>query len=311
MVTRWAIAGDGSGDSDLPPKPVFGIAPGRRGGTIDVSGVGFPSLDNTHTITAGTLTLHYWNELQGPPVHALANPAGADDDTIDLNTAGSAQAGSFVQVEAEVLRVEETLNGGTRYRVSRGMHDTAAAAHAAGTAVYHLDSMTTVLPFPKNFFGSAYSGNWSSPILLPDVRLASAELVVTNQHGNSDTGSMNVTGGVNYGLRTLSGGQYTIQVSGFLAVDSSAAPVLVVETTHAVRDVFAVLVQSADADVQVQVNVDGSTYCTVTIRAGQTTSNGVDGFTLPLLTAGALVSVSILSTGQTYPGSDLTVIIRL
>jgi hypothetical protein len=311
IVTRWTIGGDGSTDCDAPPAPVFGIGPGRRGGTVEVSGIAFPSLENTHTITAGTLTLFYWNELQGPPAHVLALEASADDTVLTLNQAGTAEAGTFVQAGAEILRVEEVLGDCTSYRVSRGAHDTAAEPHEAGSVVYHLESSTTVLPFPKNFFGSPYSGSWSNSLLLPDIRLASAELFVTNVWGDSGAASMNLTGSADYGLRTLSGGQYTMQVEGFLAVDSSATPVLVVDATHAVRDVFAVLGQAADAPVEVQVNVDDVTYCTMTVLAGQTTSNGVDGFTLPLLNAGARVTLSVLSTGTMYPGSDLTVIIRL
>ena len=41
----------------------FGLAPGRRGGTVELSGVSFTDLTNTHTISSATLTLYYWDEL--------------------------------------------------------------------------------------------------------------------------------------------------------------------------------------------------------------------------------------------------------
>src|SRR5439155_3838422 len=120
-----------------------------------------------------------------------------------------------------------------QYRVTRGMHGSEAAAHAAQSPVYQLASKTVVTAFPPGFFGSPYSGSWSYTVALPDVRVASAEFFVTNQKGNSKVRSICLTDTVDTGLRTLSGGQYSIQVDGFLAVDQSVAPALVVETSHA------------------------------------------------------------------------------
>jgi hypothetical protein len=177
--------------------------------------------------------------------------------------------------------------------------------------VFHLDARTVVMPFPQNFFGSPYSGDWSYPVLLPDARVASATLLVTNRYGSSATASLNLTQTTDYGLRTLSGGQYCLQVNGFLSIDNSAVPPLTIEATHAVRDVFATLGSPADGPVQVRVNLDGAPYSILTVPATRTVSDGVDGFALPLLRAGAQISLSILSVGQTYPGGDLTVTIRL
>jgi hypothetical protein len=72
-VTRWQIGGSGTSDSDVPPQPYFGLGPGQRGGTVELSGVSFADLTNTRTISAATLTMHYWNELQGQPAIALAS----------------------------------------------------------------------------------------------------------------------------------------------------------------------------------------------------------------------------------------------
>jgi hypothetical protein len=78
-----------------------------------------------------------------------------------------------------------------------------------------------------------------------------------------------------------------------------------------VRDVFAVLGKVADAPVNLQVNVNGAAYCTLTFTPGLTTSSAADGSTLGPLIVGAKVTLSVLSVGQTYPGADLTVLIRL
>ena len=310
-VTRWQIGGGGTSDSDVPPMPSFGLGPGQRGGTVELSGVSFTGPTNTRTISAATLTMYYWDELQGTPAITLASAVAIGDTQLGLSAAGSAQPGSFIQIELEVIRVESIQNNGARYTVTRAIDGSQAAAHAAQTPVYHLLSKTAIAPFPPEFFGSPYSGSWSYPITFPDVRVASAELFVTNQQGNSPTNDICLTHTTDSGLRTLSGGQYSIQVDGYLAVDQSAAPALVMDSSHSVRDVYAVLGAAADAAVQLQLNLNGASYCQLTIAAWATVSNTVNGNTLPPLPSGAQVTLSVLSVGQTVPGSDLTVIIRL
>jgi hypothetical protein len=112
-------------------------------------------------------------------------------------------------------------------------------------------------------------------------------------------------------LRTLSGGQYTVQVAGFLAVDESAAPPLVVEKSHAVKDVYAALGTPADAEVRVVVKVNGAEYCTLRAPAGAVVSDAADGRDLPPLMAGSKVTIAVEAVGVALPGADLTVLIRL
>jgi hypothetical protein len=309
-VTRWQIGGSGTSDADVPPLPYFGLGAGPRGGTVELSGVSFTDLTNTSTISSATLTLHYWDELGGRPGLALAQAAGADDTSLELSAAGNAIAGSLVQIDGEVIRVESVENSGMRYVVTRGMHNSPGVAHAAQAAIYPLQNKPVIAAFPPNFFGSPYSGSWTQPVTLPDVRVASAELFVTNRRGNSPVRSVCLTSAEG-GLRTLSGGQYSIQVDGFLAVEDRVAPALVVEASHSVRDVFAVLGTAADAEVSLRVDVDGAPYCTLSIQAGMATSAAVDGNKTRALIAGTKVTLAVLAVGQTYPGSNLTVIIRL
>lgn len=313
-VTRWDIGGAGAdGDMDVPSAPVFALelAPGNPG-TIELSGIGFSDLTNTRTAEAGSLTVYYWNELAPPTTFRLATAIGIDDTFIDLNSVGNAQAGAMIQVEAEVLRVEGLLNDGTRYQVTRAMHTTSATVHAAASPVYHLAQTVVIVPFARDFFGSPACGDWGYPISLPNVRVASAELFVTNSVGAGDIGAIALTQTVDSGLRTLSGGQYSLQVDGFLAIQAGAAPDLVVEAPHAVRDLFAIVKQApVGGSVQIQVNYNGSAYCMLTIPDGSTISNVVKGFGLPFIDAGARVGMDITSTGVDNPGSDLTVVIRL
>jgi hypothetical protein len=310
-VTRWQIGGTSSGDTNVPPVPFFGLSAVPNGGSVVLSGVSFPDLTNTSSISSATLTLHYWDELAGTPSMALAAAIAVDDTTVTLSSPGSVTVGTILQIEAELLQVTALTNGGLPYSVTRGIHGTVAAAHAAQLPVYQLLSKTVVVSLPQDFFGSPYSGNWSYPVPLPDVRVASAELFVTNQIGNSPTAAISFMHTTNYGLRSLSGGQYSIQVDGYLAVDQSAAPPVIVETARSVRDVSAVLGAAADAAVQLQLNVNGTAYCTLTFPPNQTLSNDVDGGSLPPLSTSAQLTLSILQVGTTYPGADLTVLIRL
>ena len=148
--------------------------------------------------------------------------------------------------------------------------------------MYLLANQTAIVPFPPGFFGSPYSGSWLLPVALPNVRVGSAELFLTNGKGNSPITGINVTHNDDSGLRTLSGGQYSIQVDGYLAVEQCVAPPLLVEAPHSVGQMYAVLGTSADAQVQLQVLVNGSAYGpTLTFQAGALVSNSVPGRTLP------------------------------
>jgi hypothetical protein len=310
-VTRWQIGGSGTTDVDVPPQPYFGLGVGQRGGTVELSGVSFTELTNTSTISAATLTMYYWDDLRGRPGLTLAQAAGVDDSALELSSPGDATAGSFVQIDAEVVRVDAVENNGARYQVTRGMHSSPPLPHSAQAPVYALQRKTVIAAFPPSFFGSPYSGSWSQAVALPDVRVASAELFVTNRHGNSPIKSICLTSALDRGLRTFSGGQYSIQVDGYLAVEEQVCSPLVVEAAHSVRDVFAVLGSAADAEVRLRVDVDGGEYCTLSIPAGMTTSAAVDGNAAGALAAGAKLTLAVMAVGQTYPGANLTVLIRL
>jgi hypothetical protein len=307
-VTRWQIGGSGSGDADVPPVPFFGLS-AVGGGVVNLSGVSFGTLDNTQTISAATLTMYSWDELQGLTRFSLAAPLGSADSSLVLNLAGTAGAGDMVQVDAEVMRV--TAVEGAQYIVARGMHGTQAVAHDAAAAVYHLAAKTAVAPFAPNFFGSPYSGSWNYAMVMPDVRIATAQLFVTNQKGDSPPATIALTHSAESGMRTYAGGQYSLQVDGYLAIEESATPAVVVDAKRSVRDIYGVLGTAADGPVTFQVNVNGAVLCQCTFQPGLTVSSVVNGLTLPPLEQQAQLTLSIVTVGQAYPGADLTVVVRL
>jgi hypothetical protein len=315
-LTRYQLeGGSGSGiDQDAPGPPLFALNPTSRG-TVELAAVGFTDLANTRTVTSGTLTLHYWDEMASPTLHRLAGDMTGEATSMQFSPPGSAQVNDLVQVGAEILRVEEIEENGARYIVSRGQANSPVETHQANEPVYHLSRRVMVLPFSRGFFGSPASGSYAFPIDIGASRLAAAELFVTNSRGDSPTTRLSVTQTTDYGLRVLSGGQFNLQVEGELAVQANAAPPLVVEQSYAVRDVFATLREApSGAPVRLRLRLDDEIYCELTVPAGSKVSDVVSGFDRKPLPAQSVLTLEVyevgLETGQT-PGRDLTVTLRL
>jgi hypothetical protein len=314
-VTRWRIAGAGEQTDAQPPgAPLFGLAVRGRG-LVEVAGIGFEDLANTRTVTSGTMTLHYWDELASPSLIELAADSTADQDTVTLRLDGKGAPGGLVQIESEIVQIQEVLDGGMRYRVSRGVLGSTPSAHAAGTPVYHLMPTRFVMPFPRDFFGSPASGAFSFSAVLPDIRIAAAELTVRNAKGDSAPRAACYAQTLDQGLRTGSGGQFTMQVDGFVALRTDATAPIVVHERHSVRNVCAVLKEPPTAaPIQIMARQDNDLIAMLTIAPGEIISNVVSGFGLAPLRAGAQIHVDVVSAPQaagTHPGRDLTVMIRL
>lgn len=313
-VTRWQIEGISGVDTDVPPAPVFGLNLTGQG-TIELVDVGFTDLTNTHTILAGTLSLFSWNELNSPTTFSLASGIGLTDTSITLSSAGPAAAGDLIQIEGEILEVSATASGGTVYTVARGSHGSTAATHLATVLIYHLARNVTIVPFVNGFFGSPASGSYSHSIFLPDARVGAAEFFVTNSIGAGPVAVGAFGSTTDQGLRTLSGGQMSIQVEGYLATQTDAAPPLIVEDTHAARDIYAVVNEApVGGAVGLHLRVGSTVYCTLTIPDGLAISNVVGGFGLAALAGSSQVSLDVVSVPTapgTLPGRDLTVIVRL
>ncbi len=315
-LTDWRISGAAgdSLDADIPGIPTFGLAATGEG-SVEISGIGFASLENTRTISAGTLTLAYWDELKGTSSVALSAGIAASDGTLSLGTAITAQVGDLIQIDSEILSVSAAAIGANSISVTRGAEGTTAATHAAQSLVYLLEKKTFVMPFARDFIGSPASGSYAYTVAIPDVRIAAAELFMTNSQGNSGVARESFTATADLGLRTLSGGQLSIQVEGPLAIQTNAAPPLVVGTTHSVRDVYAVVgTAPTGGPITLQLTQSGQPYCQLTIPVNATVSNFVDGFALGPLQTQAQIGLDITAVTQTAgvaPGTDLTVTIRL
>ncbi len=212
--------------------------------------------------------------------------------------------------EGEIVKV--TSVNGTTVNLTRAEKGSTAAAHGAGMPLYQVRRTTFVYSFAFNFFGSAEGGNWAGRDLLPSQRIVAVDGFVSNRKGDSPVKTNNFSALVpNNGLRTLSGGQVDLVVEGVLAIQSNAAPQVSVDRTMSVRDVFATVdLPPAGADLKADVLVAGQVLATVTIPAGATISNLVDGAGLGWVNAGDLFTLDITQVGSTFGGERLVVTVR-
>lgn len=314
VVGRHELGIAAAGDLDVPPAPGFGLTTHGQGGFV-VSGIGFPTLENTRTIRTGTLVVHYWDELKSPCPWRLAEAVGDGSVVLQLTPGMPAAQGDLVQVEQELMRVLEVRSGGAELLVERGVHDTEPVIHAAGVPVFLLERHTSVMAFSKGFFGSPASGSYSRRVDLRNVRIAAGEFYVVNDRGSSPTAYQAYTTTADGGLRTMVGGQYTFQFDGELAVVDQISPPIIVESTRAVRDVQAHVDEAPMGEpVWIRVAVDGESYAELAIQPGSRESEPVSCFDRAPIREGARLSASVLSVGagdNSYPGRGLTVTLRL
>ena len=152
-------------------------------------------------------------------------------------------------------------------------------------------------------------------MFLSDLRVGAAEFFVTNVFGNSPVTEMSYGATTDLGLRTLLGGQMSIQVEGYLATQTDAAPPLIVDAAVAARDIFAVVNEAPSGGaITLQLRQGSAVWCSLTIPDGATISNVVDGFGLPPLALEAQVLLdigSVPTASGTLPGRDLTVTVRV
>ncbi len=318
-LTRCALGG-GKADTGTTVAPTFSLAaPGA--GSVTLSAVAFLDMENTSSVSSGTLQTFSWNELTQGTQYALAADIDTTTSTVTLVAAGTPYVGQVIQIGTELMSVLSVNANSNTYQVGRGAIASAITAHKAGDPVFHLDTATIIVPFALNYFGNRASQNYTHTYSAPDVRICGSQFFVTNAFGDSEAAQQCYTTAPGGGLRTLSGGQYSIQVAGTLATQTNAAPPLFIDATHAVRDVRASLNQSASGyDVVVQILQNGAQYCSCVVPSTDSTtptSLVIDGSTLPPLQKASVLTINVslqLNNPNQLPlspGRDLTVTIRM
>jgi hypothetical protein len=310
-LVRHALGG-GAVDTDVPDAPIFAMSTNGRG-TFEIGAVGFERFDNTRSITAATATVHYWEETRLGQPAMLTAPLDAESTTIHVDALDDAYEGVLLEIGPEIVVVQSVIAAPTTFEVQRAAYRTTASAHDAGGVANLLRRKVVVLPFARGFFGTPASGSYSHTVALPNARIVAADMYVTNSRGNSQVTAVEFTSSVGYGLRTLTGGQYVLQVDGMLSVQSSAVPEIGIDTDRAVRDVFATLAEPpSDAPVKVRIMCNGATYEDLTIPVGATVSAPIPGASWPVLRRDSRLGLDIVEVGGSgMPGAGLTVTIRV
>jgi hypothetical protein len=270
---------------------------------------------DTATITSGTLTLYYWNELNGAAGSQLA--ALLDASAVSCMPATGATFGldDVLQIDEEIVLVSQAPGSDGTLNVDRGVLSSTPGVHNSGAAIYTLTRRTYVMPFPQHFFGSPASAAYAYGIDLPDVRIGAVEFFMTNKVGDGPVQSACYTSTTSHGLRTLSGGQFCFQIAGVVAVQNDAGPKVTVDRARSIGDVFATVnVAPSGGDIIVAVTRNETEICRATIPDGSTSSDPVDGAGLGVLAAGATLNINVVAVPagvSSMPGRDLTVTIKL
>jgi hypothetical protein len=309
-LTRHAIGG-AAADQDVPPMPLFGLRC-MGGGLVEISGIGFDTFENTRSITAANLTVHYRDELSTAIPTSLNAAVDAAATTLLFSTPVTADVGSLLQIGDEIVIVQNVSNDGLTCNVDRGACASRPAEHDVSSPVWSLSRRISILSFVPGFFGTPASGSYSHTLTMPDIRISAAEMSVINVRGTSQARWASYAETPDNGLRTLSGGQIVLQVDGAAAIQANATAGIVVDASHAVRDVCATVTESpSGSDLSARLTLDGLPWCTLTIADGETVSNVIEGATLGSLRAGVRIGLDIINVGQTLPGTGLSVSIRL
>jgi hypothetical protein len=309
------LVGDqGSGaDLDVPGPVSFGVAATGRG-ELEISGIGFDTLENTRTIESVSVVLTSIDEVAAGPAISLQLPVDATCTNVSLAGADSLTPGDHLLIGEEALQVIDNLGSGDLV-LKRGALASTASPHGGAAIARLLTRSFHSFPVNGRFLGTPASENLRFRVPYTNRRLVAAEMYATNKLGDSPTGVACFTFLEGNGLRSPAGGQYTLQVAGFLARQYGATPPLVVESTHSVQALEAtVSTAPASGALRVLVRRNGLPYAELLIPDGAGRSAALDVMDLPALVSGDTLVADVLevpSAAASMPGKDLTITIAL
>src|SRR5579884_1872655 len=164
--------GDPLGDIAAPPLPGFGISTHGKG-TLDILGLGFEDLNNTHSIFAGTFRIFHFDETSAP-TGRLAADIDSAATTWQVDDASAFSAGASYVIDRETITVTAADPANNTITVLRAQLGSVAAAHAGPktitgasnatpiviTAASHLRRINDVVEISGVLGNDAANGNW-------------------------------------------------------------------------------------------------------------------------------------------------------
>lgn len=313
---NWQVGVGTTGgiDGGPPSKPAFGFSIVEEG-TISIGGIGFDALENLGSVYVGQLGIHFWDELAAPNTVSLGTTISASDQSVAINgLSAPLSVGTMIQVGKEILVTTAEEAAGHAYAVSRGRYQSSAISHASAALVFVLSQRDLTIPFVPGYFNSTAAVGFLYNFRMPNVRVSAADFTLYNRIGASERAEESYTILSEDGARTLSGGQITMSVQGYLAIEASAGTCFVVDRATVVRDVYA-FVQEAPvgAPIEIIIYVNGIVYCDLSIAAGGRVADAVSRFNHAPIPANATISfdiVNVPSSAVGTPGKDLTVVLQ-
>lgn len=111
------------------------------------------------------------------------------------------------------------------------------------------------------------------------------------------------------GATTSTGGTIVLSVPGTVAIMSNAAPLVSLPSSITPTEILLLVKQgSIGASLTVRVAVNGTSYATVTAAAGKISASLKSSF--GAIAANQLITLDIINVGTTFPGSNVSVLIR-
>jgi hypothetical protein len=118
---------DPLGDSGVPPEPSFGIS-SRGLGDLIISAIGFPTLNNTRSIFAGTWKILYYDETAAP-AGRLASDADPAATVFVVDNASAFTVGKVYAIDREAVKVTARDTVSNTITVERTQFGSAAEPH--------------------------------------------------------------------------------------------------------------------------------------------------------------------------------------
>ena len=296
----------------VPPAPKFGLVLSpTTGGVLDLGAIAFGTLVNTVSIIAGTYSFHYYDEINGVAPFTLTAPIAAADTSIAFGETFA--AGMLLQIEQEIVQVTGT-NPDTSSIVTRGAQGTPAADHAIPALAYQLSENVADRSVHQELLRQSGQRRLAVQRRASERSTRQRRTLHDQRAGRWGRLAVNsYTATIDSGLRTLGGGQYSFQITGYLAIQTTAAPVVIVDSDRSVRDIYGIVgTAPTGAAIVLQINRNGAAYASVQIRRRSNDLECLRRLRAARICARAIsLSLNITGVGTTVPGSDLTFVMRL
>ncbi len=134
---------DPLGDSGVPPEPSFGVS-SRGLGDLILSGIGFPTPNNTRSIFAGTWKILYYDETAAP-AGRLASDVDPVATVFVVDNASTFTVGKIYAIDREAITVTARDTAANTITVERAQFGSAAEPHPGPKAISGATNATPIV----------------------------------------------------------------------------------------------------------------------------------------------------------------------